>query len=99
MENGGGSRKAVVRVVLAGEGPVDGGKVSNFHGHGHELRRSFYGAPVHETTEKRARVSAVMMESKVEGSEREMGQQHGTAVSSSTFGHGGGSGSALLAVH
>ena len=59
---------------LAGEGCSDGGDASEFHGHGSGLWRSFYGATVHKTTEERARVSAVMMESKVEGSEREMGQ-------------------------
>ena len=89
--DGGGVGRAYGRVLLAGMDWFVGGNVSVFHGHGHGLRRSFYGAPVHETTEERARVSAAMMESKVEGSEREMRQQHGTAVSSSTFGCGGAS--------
>jgi hypothetical protein len=46
---------------------------------------------VHETIEEKAAVRAVSMVSKVQGSERGMGQQHGTAVCFVYLGHGGAS--------
>ena len=81
----------MVRVVLAGEGCSGDGDASDFHGHGHDPRQAPAGALVHETIEEKAAVRAVSMVSKVQGSERGMGQQHGTAVCFVYLGHGGAS--------
>ena len=45
--DGGGSGKAMVRAVLAGEGWFVGGEVAHFVGVGQQLRRSVGVASVH----------------------------------------------------
>ena len=74
---------------LAGEGCSDGGDASEFHGLGSGFRRGPGGSPVHETTGKGSRVSAVSMGSTVEGSVGRGKHQHGEAVPSPTSGSGG----------
>jgi hypothetical protein len=86
--DGGGVGKLAGRAALAGTAGIDGGVVSNFHGHGSGLRRSPGDASVHENEGKRARVSAVRVENKVPGSERETGQPNGVAMVASYLGHG-----------
>ena len=74
---------------LAGEGCSDGGDASEFHGLGSGFRRGPGGSPVHETTGKGSRVSAVSTGSTVEGSVGRGKHQHGEAVPSPTSGSGG----------
>ena len=62
----------MVRAALAGEGWFVGGEFPDFHGLGSGLRRAPGDASVHENEEKRARVSAVRVENKVQGREGTM---------------------------
>ena len=89
LENGGGSGKLGGELVLAGEGCSGVGDTSDVHGYGNDLRRGPGGSPVHETTGKRVRVSAVSMGSTVEGSVGRGKQQHGESVLDAYLGHGG----------
>ena len=89
QNDGGGSGKLVGGLVLAGDGWFVGGERLRFHGHGLQLCRAPGDDFVHGTEGKRMRVSAVSTGSKGEGSLGREGQQHGVAVSPSTFGSGG----------
>ena len=96
--DGEGSRKVLVRAVLAGTECSGDGVVSNFHGHGNELRRAPAAAAVQETEGKRARVSAVCIRKGVGSRDKRMGGC-GVAAMSDLDGGSGGSVHALLAVH
>ena len=74
--SGGGSGKLGGGLVFAGDGWFVGGERLILCGHGLQLRRGFYGSPVHETTGKRSRVSAVSMVSKMERSEGRGKRRH-----------------------
>ena len=87
--DGGGVGKLAGRAALAGTAGIDGGVASNFHGHGSGLRRSPGDASVHENEGKRARVSAVRAENKVQGSEGRNGQPNGVAMTDLDGGRGG----------
>ena len=95
--DGGGSRKVLVRAVLAGTECSGDGVVSNFHDHGNELRRAPVGASVHETEGKRARVSAVFIRMRVRARKEGMGEC-GVAAMLDLNGGSGCSEHALLAV-
>ena len=86
--DGGVSGKVVARVVLAGTACSGNGDASDFHGHGHGLRRATAVASVHDPEGNKGRVSVVSTESTVGWSEERKGQQHDAAVSSPTSGSG-----------
>ena len=76
----GGLGKLAGGVTLPGMAPVDGGEQLRFHGHFPKLRRGPGCDSVHETEGKRERVSAVVVEKRVQSREQRKGERHGTAV-------------------
>ena len=92
--DGRGSRKVLVRAVLAGTACSGDGDVSDFHGTG----TSSGEVPVHEKVGKKARVSAVSMRKRVRARGERM-RGCGVAVMSDLDGGSGGSVHTLLAVH
>ena len=80
-QNGrGGLGKLVGGVSLPGTAPIDGVEQLRFHGHFPKLQRGPGGDSVHETEGKRERVSAVVLEKRVQSREQRKGERHGTAV-------------------
>ena len=88
--DGGEVVKLAGRVALAGTAGINGGVVSNFHGHGQQLRRAPAAAAVQETEGKRARVSAVCIRKRVGARDERMGGCGVAAMSDLDGGSGGG---------
>ena len=86
--DGGGSRKVLVRVVLAGEGWFVDGELLNFLGYGQQLRRSFTARLCTNKMAKRAWVSVGRETNTVQGLGKEMGQPNGVAAVAFYLGHG-----------